>query len=173
MGRGLNRHAARPGKLPTRRRRLGDCRGPGRRISLPPPKDSIVRLPGMKPALILAALVGLSATIGCHSDASAQRETSTASTSSDAVPGGWSKASTTDEHVRKAAQVAVDVAARSSGKPITLVSIDSAEQQVVAGMNYSLKLTVRVAGKNRSADATVWWQAWRPVPYELTAWSLR
>lgn len=126
----------------------------------------------MKPTLILAALVALSVTTGCQSDATTSSSASTASTSSAGVPGGWSKASTTDENVRKAAQVAVDVAAKSSGKPISLVSIDSAEQQVVAGMNYSLKLTVKVAGKKRTADATVWWQSWRPVPFELTAWDL-
>ena len=126
----------------------------------------------MKQTLIVAALVALSATTGCQSTSTSSAPTTETSTSGAGKPGGWSKASVSDANVRKAAQVAVDTASKAAGKPFTLVSVDAAEQQVVAGMNYSLKLTVKVAGKTRSADATVWWQSWRPVPFELTSWDL-
>lgn len=55
---------------------------------------------------------------------------------------------------------------------LELVTILQAEQQVVAGMNYRLKLKVKLNGKEKTAEAIVWWQAWRkPNPYQLTSWS--
>lgn len=54
---------------------------------------------------------------------------------------------------------------------LELVTIMRAEQQVVAGMNYRLELKVKLNGKERNAEAIVWWQAWRkPDPYKLTSW---
>ena len=55
---------------------------------------------------------------------------------------------------------------------LELVTILQAEQQVVAGMNYRLQLKVKLNGKEKTAEAIVWWQAWRkPNPYQLTAWT--
>ena len=55
---------------------------------------------------------------------------------------------------------------------LKLVTILQAEQQVVAGTNYRLKLKVKLNGKEKSAEAIVWWQAWRkPDPYQLTSWT--
>jgi hypothetical protein len=54
---------------------------------------------------------------------------------------------------------------------LELSKILGAEQQVVAGMNYRLKLRVRVNGNEKQAEAIVWWQSWRkPDPYQLTSW---
>jgi len=54
---------------------------------------------------------------------------------------------------------------------LSLVSIISAEEQVVSGMNYHLALKVKLNGKLKKAEATVWWQAWnKEAPYKLTAW---
>jgi hypothetical protein len=55
---------------------------------------------------------------------------------------------------------------------LELVTILQAEQQVVAGINYRLKLKVMLNGKEKPAEAIVWWQAWRkPNPYQLTSWT--
>ena len=122
----------------------------------------------MKRSIQLIAVLMLVVAAGCQSESETQPKPAEAETA-----GGWSKVSVQDENVRKAAEAAVRSASKSSGKPVTLVSIDEASQQVVAGMNYSLKLTVKVGGKTQHAEATVWWQAWRPVPFEVTAWTLR
>jgi len=87
--------------------------------------------------------------------------------------GGYSEASVTNTEVVAAAQFAVKaLAAMPERKPvITLVEILSASQQVVAGMNYRLRLKLKVDGKDREAEVVVWWQAWRnPEPYQLTSW---
>ena len=94
------------------------------------------------------------------------------------MPGGYSKASVTDKEVAAAAAFAVAAQEKAmqdpkGGKPakLELVKVVDAEQQVVAGMNYKLKLKVKVDGKEKQAEAVVWWQAWRkPDPYQLTSW---
>ena len=54
---------------------------------------------------------------------------------------------------------------------LMLVKILSTQRQVVAGINFCLKLKVRVNGKSKVAEAIVWWQAWsKPEPYRLTSW---
>lgn len=92
--------------------------------------------------------------------------------------GGYAKASVSDKEVVEAANFAVKAQQAAmqnakDGKPakLELVKILDAEQQVVAGMNYRMKLKVKVDGKERQAEAVVWWQAWRkPDPYQLTTW---
>lgn len=93
-------------------------------------------------------------------------------------PGGYFKASTTQKEVVDAAAFAIKSQEKAmhdekGGQPtnLELVRILSAEEQVVAGMNYRLTLKVTVNGTEKEAEAIVWWQAWRkPVPYELTSW---
>ena len=95
------------------------------------------------------------------------------------VVGGFSPASPRDKPVKAAAEAAVktetlvlheDRLTRKS--TLKLVSIVSAEQQVVAGMNYRLRLKVKLDGKVRDAGAVVWWQSWRkPEAYRLTEWT--
>ena len=94
------------------------------------------------------------------------------------MPGGRVEAAVTKKEVREAAAMAVKIQAKSMQDPkeaqapkLKLVEILKAEEQVVAGTNYHLKLKVKHGDKVRNAEATVWWQPWRkPEPYHLTAW---
>ncbi|HEY5814404.1 MAG TPA: cystatin domain-containing protein [Terrimicrobiaceae bacterium] len=94
------------------------------------------------------------------------------------LPGGVAKASIAKKEVQDAATYAVKAQAKAmqskkdgQAAKLELVKILSAEEQVVSGMNYRLKLLVRVNGKDKRADAEVWWQSWRkPDPYQLTSW---
>ena len=125
----------------------------------------------MKTILISACSVGLILVAGCASAGPRQPP----------PLGGYAAASATDEQVTAAAAFAVRAEAKAMQEredalpaTLTLVKVLSAQQQVVAGMNYRLRLKVRLNGKDREADAVVWWQAWRvPDPYELTAWKWR
>ncbi len=96
--------------------------------------------------------------------------------------GGYSSIAVTNKEVMDAAAFAVKAQQKvmqSMQSPKTeptvkleLVTIIGAEQQVVAGMNYRLKLKVKVDGREKLAETVVWWQAWRkPVCYQLISWS--
>jgi hypothetical protein len=93
--------------------------------------------------------------------------------------GGYATASVTNEEVVAAADYAVKaqedaMQQKKDVEPakLELVAILGAEQQVVAGMNYRLRLRVKLNGNEKTADVVVWWQAWRkPDPYELTSWN--
>jgi hypothetical protein len=97
----------------------------------------------------------------------------------DPTPGSWEKVPVTNPDVVAAAEFAVaaharEMSAPSDGGPATLelVEILAAEQQVVAGVNYRLLLSVKHDKETQAAEATVWWQAWRkPDPYQLTSWT--
>lgn len=91
--------------------------------------------------------------------------------------GGYSPMCTTNKDTIAVATFAVQSHEKAINKgkekadKLELVSILSAETQVVAGMNYKLELKVKLNGKANTAKAIVWWQAWRkPDPYQLTAW---
>ncbi len=88
--------------------------------------------------------------------------------------GGWASVEVTNAEVVAAAHFAVqeqEKTLRGSNSKLSLIAIVSAEQQVVAGMNYRLKLKVKRDGKELTAEATVWWQAWnKEAPYKLTSW---
>ena len=94
------------------------------------------------------------------------------------MPGGKTPAVLSNPEVITAANFAIkEEQQRMRSNPsaaratLSLVSILSAQQQVVAGMNYNLTLLVKMDGQERQAEATVWWQSWRqPDPYQLTAW---
>ncbi len=93
--------------------------------------------------------------------------------------GAYGSASTTSKEVVQAAEFAVAARQRmirtakgDSSARLRLIRIDAAEQQVVAGINYRLRLTVSLNGRQKAAQAEVWWQAWRtPDPYQLTGWT--
>jgi hypothetical protein len=125
----------------------------------------------MKTTLISACILGSILVAGCAAAGQSQPP----------LLGGYAAASVTDKQVIAAADFAVKAEAkamqgRKDALPATptLVKVLSAQQQVVAGMNYRLRLKVRLNGKDKEADAVVWWQAWRvPDPYELTSWNWR
>jgi hypothetical protein len=77
------------------------------------------------------------------------------------LPGGFSQAANTDAEVLKAAQFAV----KAHDPKLTLKSVNAAEQQVVAGTNYKLRLTT---SDGRKADAVVWRKL--DGSHELTSW---
>lgn len=93
------------------------------------------------------------------------------------ISGGWTLAAVTKPEVVAAAHFAVAEQAKviekelKTATKLSLVTIISAEEQVVSGMNYHLALKVKLNGKRKKAEATVWWQAWnKEAPYKLTAW---
>lgn len=95
------------------------------------------------------------------------------------MPGGYSEVPVTDKNVIDAANFAVEAKAKDVQEEkktvqveLKLLKIISAQQQVVSGMNYKLKLEVSFDGQEKMADAVVWWQDWRkPEPYILTSWT--
>ena len=84
------------------------------------------------------------------------------------APGGWSAVAVDDAKVNIAAQRAVASQASSQGSELKLLSIEDAQRQVVAGINYKLRLSV-MKDQQRVATATVWGKP--DGTYELTAWT--
>ena len=93
--------------------------------------------------------------------------------------GGYAVGSVTNKEVVAAAAFAIKAQQHAmqenkDAEPpkLELATILQAEQQVVAGVNYRLKLKVKLNGTEKTAEAIVWWQAWRkPDPYRLTSWA--
>ena len=90
------------------------------------------------------------------------------------MAGGYTTAPVTDDDVIKAAEFAISAQSETIQQPgkLQMLKILRAEQQVVAGVNYRLTLSVVDDGNHqRIAEVIVWWQAWRSNPYELTSWT--
>lgn len=95
------------------------------------------------------------------------------------APGSYSAVSVHDENVLAAAECALTsqeaVMNEQSALPpvsLNLVQLQRARQQVVAGMNYKMRLKVKVDDTVKQAEAIVWYQAWRtPEPYQLMSWT--
>ncbi len=93
-------------------------------------------------------------------------------------PGQYAPAPVASKEVMAAAAFAIETQQKvireqpsEASARLELVGILAAEQQVVSGINYRLKLKVRHNDQDRTAEAIVWWQAWRqPDPYRLTSW---
>ena len=93
--------------------------------------------------------------------------------------GGYANVPVTDNDVMKAAEFAINAQSETiqqlgdqQPSKLQLLKILRAEQQVVAGTNYRLTLSVMDDGTHqRTAEAIVWGQALRPNPYELTSWT--
>jgi hypothetical protein len=130
----------------------------------------------------------MSGTTGLWAEAPATPVIPAVNNSSDRKVGGFAVVSTTEREVKSAAAFAVkaqqtalrkesvgldDPKAKPQPIPrLALVRIVAAEHQVVAGMNYRLQLRVTLDGEEKTADALVWWQAWRkPESYILTTWT--
>lgn len=82
--------------------------------------------------------------------------------------GGYSEVSTSDPEVNAAAQFAVSTHADDTGEVMELQHVIQAEQQVVAGMNYRLRLGVIEGGRSGTADAVVYRDP--EGQYSLTSW---
>ena len=95
-----------------------------------------------------------------------------------APAGSYAPVSVADPNVRTAADVAVKgesyrLNAAAAGVPQTLelLAIVAAEQQVVAGVNYRLRLRVKHNGQLREAETVVLWQSWNQLPFEIHSWT--
>jgi len=138
--------------------------------------------------VLVGYLFWMSGTTGLWAEAPATPVIPAVNNSSDRKVGGFAVVSTTEREVKSAAAFAVkaqqtalrkesvgldDPKAKPQPIPrLALVRIVAAEHQVVAGMNYRLQLRVTLDGEEKTADALVWWQAWRkPEPYQLTCWT--
>ena len=91
------------------------------------------------------------------------------------MPGGREQANVTNQWVVAAATAAVQAQQQvmqkdpsSVGVTLTLVTILSAEQQVLAGMNYYLTLEIKSNDTTRTAEAVVWRRL--SGEHKLTSW---
>jgi hypothetical protein len=88
------------------------------------------------------------------------------------IAGGYGERRVNDRSVTAAAAFAVRERGRQTRRRVTLISIVSAEAQVVAGMNYRLVMNVREGGKVGSVTAVVFQnlrrrmslESWEPTP---------
>ena len=72
------------------------------------------------------------------------------------VAGGYSEVAADDPGVLEAARFAVKAEGQRNRRPISLLAVRRAEQQVVAGLNYRLNLSVRFGSETREASAVVY-----------------
>jgi hypothetical protein len=115
----------------------------------------------MKKSLqIMLMAVAFMLASGISNEVSAQQEAP--------IVGGYGEASTTDRQVISAAKFAVRREQRKKGVRLSLVSIERAETQVVAGRNYRLCLRVKSKGQTKDVTAVVY-QNLKPK-YSLTSW---
>ena len=70
------------------------------------------------------------------------------------MPGSY-QAATVDDEVREIAKFAVREQRQQAGGKLKLLRVLSCERQVVAGMNYRLRLKLRRAGEPARANALV------------------
>jgi hypothetical protein len=85
------------------------------------------------------------------------------------VAGGYSGRPTNDAGVRAAARFAVRERGRQAGGRVTLLGIERAETQVVAGLNYRLLLRVRENREESEVLAVVYQNLRRA--FSLTSWT--
>ncbi|HBC85960.1 MAG TPA: hypothetical protein DCZ94_03295 [Lentisphaeria bacterium] len=92
------------------------------------------------------------------------------------VAGGYTKAETDDLEIANSANFAMkaqEAILRKDNKDakVSLVKILEASKQVVAGMNYKMKLKVNVDDKEKIAEVVVWKKL--SGEYELTSWNYK
>jgi len=84
------------------------------------------------------------------------------------IAGGYGEVSKTDPEVLSVASFAIKQERRKLGRHLSLISIERAEVQVVAGLNYRLCLKVKIKGKTREATAVVYKTL--KQKYSLSSW---
>ena len=89
-------------------------------------------------------------------------------TASYPIMGGWSQSDPLADEVQEAARYAVQAYAVLHRSRTLYKDVLEAQSQVVAGMNFSLKLQVRHENSPRTAQATVWRQL--NGQYQLSDW---
>lgn len=86
-----------------------------------------------------------------------------------AQPGAYRDVPATNKEVVAAAEFAVKAQRLKEKGKLDLAAVVKAEQQVVAGINYRLKLLVAVDGGNRDAEVVVWSKL--DKTHQLTNWT--
>ena len=84
------------------------------------------------------------------------------------IAGGYAEISRSDPAVVSAARFAIREEGRKAGARITLLSIEHSEVQVVAGLNYMLRLKVKVNGQRQDVTAVVYKNL--KQKYSLSSW---
>ncbi|PIE58372.1 MAG: hypothetical protein CSA33_04080 [Desulfobulbus propionicus] len=95
--------------------------------------------------------------------------------------GAYTEVAPNSPKVIMAAYAAIEqqqaILSREIGKrqaQMQLLEIQQAEQQVVNGINFRLKLRVLVNKKERRVETIVWWQKWRSTrSFELVSWDFK
>jgi hypothetical protein len=112
-----------------------------------------------KKLLLMLMSVAINAVMGCMLGLQAQEPP---------VAGGYQEASRTESDVVSAAKFAIKEEKRKKGVRLSLISIERAETQVVAGINYRLCLRVKIKGKIRSVRTVVYKNLQQK--YALSSW---
>ena len=119
-------------------------------------------------ALAVVAAVSLSA---CSPEKPAELST-TKSMSTDSgvpsIPGAWGPIDAFSPDVQEAARFAVQTFAVQNKARVLFKDLTQAQQQVVAGLNFELHLSVTLDGIPRTAQAVVWRQL--DGTYKLQDW---
>ena len=119
-------------------------------------------------AVAVVAAVSLSA---CSPEKPAELST-TKSMSTDSgvpsVPGAWGPIDAFSPDVQEAARFAVQTFAVQNKARVLFKDLTQAQQQVVAGLNFELHLSVTLDGIPRTAQAVVWRQL--DGTYKLQDW---
>lgn len=110
---------------------------------------------------VLTVLVALGIAFGCVIAGLAQTRP---------IVGGYKVVATDDAEVVAAAEFAVGEQAKQQESTIELRSIEQAEQQVVAGMNYRLCLRVGIDGDSEDKDVKVVVFKSLKKEYSLKSW---
>src|SRR5436305_369233 len=97
-----------------------------------------MRLLMKKKLPLMLISVAINAVMGCVIGLQAQQPP---------VAGGYQKASRTEPDVISAVKFAIKEERRKKGVRVSLISIERAETQVVAGINYRICLRIKIKGK--------------------------
>src|SRR5215210_7809376 len=84
------------------------------------------------------------------------------------IVGGYQEASAADRKVVSAARFAVSSVRRRRGGRVSLISVERAETQVVAGINYRLCLRVKIKDKTQNVTTVVYRNLRQK--YSLSSW---
>jgi hypothetical protein len=86
------------------------------------------------------------------------------------IVGGYKQIDTTDSNVISAAKFAVNTQRLKQGRRISLVSVERAEMQIVAGRNYQLWLKVKNNKKIQRVTTVVYQDLQQK--YSLSSWKV-
>lgn len=84
------------------------------------------------------------------------------------MPGAYQTAAAIGSDERAAANAAVSARATQEKAPLKLLTIERVDRQVVAGLNYRLRLRVSLGGQPRMAEAVVYRNL--QGQHQLTSW---